>query len=213
MCWPCNRDQAVRDPCAGNLGDRKLLLRCRAIPSARHASRRYPHARSLFLKSSIPENHKREQFPSERTTPVKTNPGPNRKHKIPIMSLEGGWVGERTQSKGRPAPPSDLFPIDGQSRAAHTGTTAAGSGSVARATPRIWRLLFSPQSSDEPIDSELGLGVRVVAAGAARAIALFSGAHVIVGQMMAPEARSEHNPDRLNARTRSASAHSSVLSW
>ena len=99
------------------------------------------------------------------------------------------------------------------SRAAYTGTTAAGSGSVSRVTPRIWRLLFPPQSPDEPIDRKLWLGVRVVAAGAARAIALFSGAHVIVGQMMAPEARSEHGSNRLNARTRSASAHSSVLCW
>ena len=49
-------------------------------------------ARRFFLKSSIPENHKREQSPSERTTPVKTNPGPNRKQKTPIMSLEGVWV-------------------------------------------------------------------------------------------------------------------------
>ena len=55
--------------------------------------------------------------------------------------------------------------------------------------PQVRSLMFSaPQSPDEPIDSELGLGVRVVAASAARAIALFSGAHVIVGQMMAPKA-------------------------
>ena len=67
-------------------------------------------ARRFFLKSSIPEKHKRGKHPSDETVPLKTNPGPNRKHKIPIMSLEGGWVGERTQSKGRPAPPPDHLP-------------------------------------------------------------------------------------------------------
>ena len=78
---------------------------------------------------------------------------------------------------------------------------------------RVRQLLSSaPQSPDKPISSERGLCVRVVAAIAARAIALFSGAHVIVGQMMAPETRSEHGSCRLNARTRWTSAHSSMLS-
>jgi hypothetical protein len=45
---------------------------------------------------------------------------------------------------------------------------------------------LTPQPSDEPIGSELWLGVRVVAAGAAGAGALFSGAHVVLGQMVAP---------------------------
>ena len=45
--------------------------------------------------------------------PVKTKLKSNGKRNTPIMSLVGGWVGERTQSQGRPAPPSDLFPLDG----------------------------------------------------------------------------------------------------
>ena len=63
---------------------------------------------------------------------------------------------------------------------------------------RLWCRRYSglaictPQSPDKPIGSQLGFGVRVVPAIAARAVALFFGAHVIVGQMMAPEARSEH---------------------
>ena len=44
--------------------------------------------------------------------------------------------------------------------------------------------------------------MRVVAAIAARAIALLSGGHVIIGQMMAPEARSKHGSSRPNARAR-----------
>jgi hypothetical protein len=54
------------------------------------------------------------------------------------------------------------------------------------------RLLFLAQSADERIGSEFGLGVRVVAAIAARTVALFASAHVIVGAMMTPSARSEH---------------------
>ena len=63
---------------------------------------------------------------------------------------------------------------------------------MSRVTPRIWRLLFPPQSPDEPIDRKLWLGVRVVAAIAALTVAFFASAHVIVGQMMAPNARSKH---------------------
>jgi len=54
------------------------------------------------------------------------------------------------------------------------------------------RLPFPAQSADERIGSEFGLGMRVVAAIAARTVALFASAHVIVGQMMAPNARSKH---------------------
>ena len=71
--------------------------------------------------------------------------------------------------------------------------TPQGSGSATSPTLRVRQLLFSaPQSSDKPISSELGLCVRVVAAIAARTIALFSGDRVIGGQMMAPETRSKH---------------------
>ena len=49
------------------------------------------------------------------------------------------------------------------------------------------RLLFSSQSPDERIDRKLRFGVRVVTAIAARTAALLAGAHVIAGQMMAPE--------------------------
>ena len=55
------------------------------------------------------------------------------------------------------------------------------------------RLLFcAPQSPDEPIGRKRGASVRVVPAIAARTVALLSGAQVIVGQMMAPDARGEH---------------------
>ena len=63
--------------------------------------------------SSIPKSHKREQYPGYKTMPVKTKLKSNGKRNTPIMSLVGGWVGERTQSQGRPAPASDLFPLDG----------------------------------------------------------------------------------------------------
>ena len=52
---------------------------------------------------------------------------------------------------------------------------------------------YTPQSSDKPVGGKPGLGVRVVAARAARAVALFSGAHVVLGQMVAPDARTEHS--------------------
>jgi hypothetical protein len=45
---------------------------------------------------------------------------------------------------------------------------------------------YAPQSSDKAIGSELWRGVRVVAAGAARAGALFCVAHVVLRQMVAP---------------------------
>ena len=66
------------------------------------------------------------------------------------------------------------------SRAAHSERgprcgEAAGVAKAQRAEPRQGLLApYAPQPSDEPIGSELGRGVRVVAAGAAGAGALFS---------------------------------------
>ena len=142
---------------------------------------------------------------------MKTKPKPNSYYKklLQCALRAGGWECARDRGFGRPAPPSDLFLTNVPSRAAHTERgndtgTQQGSGSTTSPTLRVRQLLFSaPQSPDKPVSSVLGLCVRVVAAIAARAIALFSGKHVIVGQMVAPEARSKHGSDRLNARTRS----------
>ena len=105
-------------------------------------------------------------------------------------------MGECTQSKGGGPRHFRYLAERGRSRAAHIAAAiarrTAESGSATVTTPRMWRLLFSAQSPDERIGSKFGLGVRVVAAMAARAVALLAGAHVIVGAMMTPEARCEH---------------------
>ena len=94
-------------------------------------------ARAFFLKSSIPDIHKRGRHCSYGTTiAVKTKPKPNTYYKTPTMRVEGGWVGVRTRSGRRPAPPSDLFLTNVPSRAAHTergnGTLGRRRGAEAR---------------------------------------------------------------------------------
>jgi hypothetical protein len=114
------------------------------------------------------------------------------------MRVEGGWVGVLTRPGAARATVRSLSQqctVAGRPHRALQWYTATpqGSGSATRPTLRLRQLLFSaPQSSDKPISSELGLCVRVVAAIAARTIALFSGDRVIGGQMMAPETRSKH---------------------
>ena len=108
-------------------------------------------------------------------------------------------MGKRTRPRGRAARGTfDLFPTAVRSRAAHSrhgdGMSNA-QGAEARRVPRrrYSGLAFcTPQSSDKTIGSKLWPGVRVVAAITARAVAFFAGAHVIVGEMMTPDARSEH---------------------
>jgi len=53
--------------------------------------------RRFFLKSSIPDIHKRGRHYSYVMIPVKTKPKPNTHYKTRRMRVEGGWVGMRTR--------------------------------------------------------------------------------------------------------------------
>ena len=141
---------------------------------------------------------------------VKKKAKPNTYYKTPTMRVEGGWVGVHTRS--RAAARATVRFLSHQCTVAGRPHRAGqldcvGSGSATAPTSRVRRLSFSAQSPDEPIGGKLWRGVRVVAAGAAGAGALFSGAHVVFGQMMAPDARTEHSFGRPSARTGSESAH------
>ena len=169
----------------------------------------YVIARRLFLKRKITRKHKRELIPTRGTTILvraETKPKP-----IPIRATR-----RRTQTTVREdwwaARARVTFSAEAPSRAAHSergdGVDKAARGGSTGVQPRQWLLAINtPQSPNEPIGSELGRGVRVVVAAAAVAGALFSGAQVVFGQMVAPEAGTEHRFGRPSARTRLASAH------
>ena len=160
----------------------------------------YMIARRLFLKSSISKNQKRVRLFATKSNTSKVMPDPNKRHGDPHRPERVGRLAARGTRdllpwrRHRGPPTASAAPRCGE---------AAGVAKAQRAEPRQGLLApYAPQPSDEPIGSELGRGVRVVAAGAAGAGVFFSGAQVVFGQMVAPEARTEHKFGHLGCAER-----------
>ena len=154
-------------------------------------------ARAFFFNSRIPDINGRKRHRGYQTIHIMLK----QKGKC-ALRREGtppwGRVGRNvhTFGGGGPRHRSISFPLVVQRGPPTRDAAMAGcadSGSATRPTTRGHRLIpFARQSPDKAIRCKLGLCGRVVAAIAARAVALFPSAHMIVGEMMTPDAWSQH---------------------
>ena len=146
------------------------------------------------LKRRIPERERGEHHIS-RVMSVRT--------RMPIKHCSTNALcprGENGSASGGPRHRPNSFPLvvnrgppKRKRRDFTLGRTVRGSGAPRTRHCGYELILSAPQSPDQPIVRKFGLCGRVVPAIAARAVSLCARGHVILGEVMTPNARTEYS--------------------